>query len=197
MSPDPTANTPDGPGEGTAVPAEEFVRRVCEPVWRRHRFVPEGRTMIDFGCEGGELSRSFAARFGLVLGMGEEGASFDEARRRNAGVPNLRFLPARKETMERVPSEGIDLCFSRVGIAPGGRAVAEWLREFVRVLKPGGLVHMRFTGTWRPAIAGIPIPAWTGAPGVEKALAASGLVPVETTRRGNGDLWVLARKAWR
>ncbi|MEK7866261.1 MAG: class I SAM-dependent methyltransferase [Planctomycetota bacterium] len=187
--------------------AEEFVRLVCDPVWTRHRLLQSAWTLVEVGCGRGDRARAFAGRFGLVLGFDPEAATVDEARRRNADVPNARFAVAPSEALEVVPADGIDFCFSSLDGARVGAA----LREISRILKPGGHAQFRFEeasfaavawirllSRWRAAArGGVSAPGAVAAQamaGIERAVASARLDAIEVTRRRSGELWVLARK---
>ncbi len=197
-----------GDGDGPARDAEEFVLRVCEPIWRRHRFAPQGRTLVEYGSEDGHLARAFAARFGIVLGFDPRAESVDEARRRHGHVPNLHFTLAREGTLSQVPEGGVDFCFSSCGLSRGtpGHSLPPVLRELSKVLKPGGLVQFRVLeerGGAPSVLARIARWAFPFATGgtdptacLERTIAGAGLRTVELRRTKRGEMWVLARKPW-
>lgn len=160
------------------------IHRVCEPAWRRHRFRPEGKRMVGIGTGLAELSRSLAARFGLVLALEERPGDAEDAKRRCADVPNLRFTVAREESLRLLPDASVDLCLlsPAFACAPEREAARRHLREAARILRPGGLVHLRL--------------GEEGVRDAERSIARSGLVPVEFVRTVEGESWALARKPW-
>lgn len=197
-----------GDGDGPARDAEEFIRRVCEPTWRRHRFTPRGRTLVEYGCDDGRLARAFAARFGIVLGFDPSAESVAEARRRHAHVQNLHFTVAHEGTLSLGPERGADYCFTSCGLAGGTprRSLPPVLRELSKALKPGGLAQFRVLEEQGGAAAVLSrIARWAfpfamgmahPMPGLERTIASAGLRPVEMCRTTSGEAWVLARKPW-
>gem|GEM_PF-5451065 len=183
---------------------EEFIRRVCEPAWRRHRLLPAHRTLLAFDCDPYDLSRSLAARFRLVLDLESTNASAVAARHRHADVPNLRFAEGREEALSKVPEDGVDVCFSCAPIdcdGRGRRGNRGLIAQFARVLKPGGLAHFRIAPPGAEGFGAV-LRRWiAGRNGfggrIERALTRAGLVPVERTRTSDGETWIVARKPWK
>ncbi len=101
---------------------------------------PSDGLALDYGCGVGRLSRALAARFRSVIGVDFSESMLSEAARANAGVPNLRFERNDGRSLAMVPDGTVDFVYSVIALQhsppEAQRAV---LREFARVLAPGGI----------------------------------------------------------
>lgn len=190
---DPIARAPEPPHGAS----EEFLRRVFDPIWRRHRLTPSSKTLLAVGCGASDLSQSLAARFGLVLELRTAGAG-----RAPQAPPNLVVSEGGPGTLSKVPDDAIDVCLAcdPVGESGAVRDHREVLAHFARVLRPGGLAHLRVPPTTDGFFSALA--RWVNrrrGPDrrLDRALSRVGLVPVESLRTADGTVWVLARKPWK
>jgi SAM-dependent methyltransferase len=109
------------------------VRRLRPRLW-------PGRA-LDFGCGVGRLTRPLADHFDEVVGVDIAPTMIDLARRYHADRPTCRFEVNQAEDLARFPDDSFDLVLSLIVLqhVPPTAAV-RYVREFCRVLAPGGVV---------------------------------------------------------
>lgn len=97
---------------------------------------------LDFGCGAGRLSRHLAGRFDTVEAVDISEGMILTARELNREVRNVHFLVNQDPDLRMFDRHTFDAVVSLVVLQhlPGTDAVAQYLREFVRVLRPGGLI---------------------------------------------------------
>jgi len=98
---------------------------------------------LDFGCGLGRLTRALAGSFDAVTGVDISRAMVDGASRLNADVPGMKFVVNdRADLRDVADDDSIDLVFSFIALqhVSSTEAIVSYLKEFVRVLRPGGLV---------------------------------------------------------
>jgi 2-polyprenyl-3-methyl-5-hydroxy-6-metoxy-1,4-benzoquinol methylase len=95
---------------------------------------------LDFGSGAGRLSRALAGRFESVVGADLSSTMVAEARRLNTDISNLRFEHMASRGLPSLPSKSFDFVYSRLVLQHIEPAFAlEYIRDFVRVLRDGGV----------------------------------------------------------
>jgi ubiquinone/menaquinone biosynthesis C-methylase UbiE len=120
---------------GTAE-AEAFMRRAAELGRPRER----GRA-LDFGCGLGRMTRALARHFDECVGVDISEEMVRGARDANADVDNVSFEVNHATDLRRFPDASFDLVYSVIVLqhVPDRAAIESYVREFCRVLRPGGL----------------------------------------------------------
>ncbi len=98
-----------------------------------------GAVVLDIGCGAGQTLLQLAERVGRagrVIGVDLAPELLDVARRRVAGLDNVRLLEGDAQTLE-LPSASVDAVFSRFGVMAFDDPV-EAFRNFRRILRPTG-----------------------------------------------------------
>jgi SAM-dependent methyltransferase len=105
------------------------------------------RTALDFGCGVGRLTRALAPHFERTYGLDVASTMIEQARRvdEQRGRSGAEFLQHDGEDLSRYASGSIDfvVCFLVLQHLPTREAIAVYLREFVRVLSPGGVAAVQ------------------------------------------------------
>lgn len=111
-------------------------RQICDALLRR--FVRPTDAVLDFGCGPGFLARAISPHVARVVAADVSRGVIACARCLNP-APNLRYLANRASDLSAVPNASIDLAYS---FAVFQHLLLEqtegFLREFARILKPGG-----------------------------------------------------------
>ena len=105
------------------------------------------RHALDFGCGAGRLTHALAAYFERVTGLDIAPSMIDIARRLHAGLPGVDFRVNASDKLDSIDSASIDLVYTRLVLqhmAP--RYIRGYLAEFVRVLRPGGILVFQLPG---------------------------------------------------
>jgi SAM-dependent methyltransferase len=104
---------------------------------------PLGReAALDFGSGLGRLTRALAARFDHVIGVDISETMVENARELNVRVTNCSFVCNARADLRMFEDASFDLVVSDVVLqhVPDRNAAEAYLAEFVRVLRPGGLL---------------------------------------------------------
>jgi SAM-dependent methyltransferase len=97
---------------------------------------------LDFGCGLGRLTRALAAHFGHCTGLDISESMIAQARQLNASVANVEFILNTETHLQRFPDDHFDLVYTARVLQhlPGRTAIKTYISEFLRILKPGGLL---------------------------------------------------------
>jgi SAM-dependent methyltransferase len=104
---------------------------------------PRGRgSVLDFGCGVGRVTRAFAGHFSDACGVDISPLMVERARELNADVPNCRFAVNAARDLASFETGCFDLVYSRIVLQHlrGAGEVRRYLEEFLRVVRPDGLV---------------------------------------------------------
>ena len=97
----------------------------------------EPGTFLDFGCGVGRASRPLQTRFAAGYGVDISPRMIDLARQY---VPKVNFHVNQKDCLTFIESETLDFVFSHIVLQHMNSDLQKkYIREFFRVLKPGGL----------------------------------------------------------
>ena len=107
--------------------------------------MPAGQqTALDFGCGVGRLSQALAERFDRVIGIDVSASMLERAVELAQDAPTrdrLEFVLNERADLAVIGSGTVDLVYSSLVLQHLPKPLAAgYLREFIRVLRPGGLV---------------------------------------------------------
>ena len=118
-------------GKGDALRFMTMVNRVCPGVNRT--------AALDFGCGVGRVTYALKEYFQSVVGVDISRSMIDYAERRNSPSSGVRFLLNQQDHLRCFGSSEFDFVFSRIVLQHMHPDIAcSYLREFVRILRPGG-----------------------------------------------------------
>jgi len=97
---------------------------------------------LDFGCGVGRLTRALADKFGASVGVDVAPEMIEQARRLNADRPTCSFVLNTASDLRFASDRSFDLVYSDIVLqhCPSEAIIESYVREFVRVLRPGGLL---------------------------------------------------------
>jgi SAM-dependent methyltransferase len=100
------------------------------------------RAVLDIGCGIGRFEPALAPRVAAITGIDVSPAMVETARRRCAGLPNVRLLETSGRDLAAFAAQTFDLVLAVDSFpylyAAGPDLVAAHVREAARVLRPGG-----------------------------------------------------------
>jgi ubiquinone/menaquinone biosynthesis C-methylase UbiE len=102
----------------------------------------ERRVALDFGCGVGRVARSLASHFESYIGVDISEPMIAQAREWNRDCTGCRFILNSAGDLRVFESASIDLIYTKKVLQhlPTQGLVRSYLREFVRILRPGGLL---------------------------------------------------------
>jgi SAM-dependent methyltransferase len=100
---------------------------------------------LDFGCGLGRLTRALGRHFDRVVGVDISAEMIRQARRLHGEHPRLEFMHNPRADLRALTSDQFDLVYSFITLqhVPDAARVMVYLRDFLRVLKPGGLLFFQ------------------------------------------------------
>jgi ubiquinone/menaquinone biosynthesis C-methylase UbiE len=95
---------------------------------------------LDCGCGTGRIARYMKRVFSRVVGTDISDGMVAQGKIDN---PDIEFIATNGDDLAPIASESVDFIFSYATLqhVPSQHSVAQLFREFVRVLKPGGVAH--------------------------------------------------------
>lgn len=108
--------------------------------------VGRGRA-LDFGCGVGRLSQALAVHFREVVGVDISSSMLERAREFNRHGDRVRYEHNTREDLTLFPDASFDFVYSDITLQHVPPASCRrYVREFFRVVKPGGLAVFQMRG---------------------------------------------------
>lgn len=105
---------------------------------------------LDFGCGAGRLTQGLAKHFAEVTGVDIALSMIELAKAHNPYPKRVRFVHNDQPHLQQFADQSVDFIYSNITLQhippPASRA---YLREFVRLLKPQGLLVFQLTADIR------------------------------------------------
>ncbi|HJZ76366.1 MAG TPA: class I SAM-dependent methyltransferase [Vicinamibacterales bacterium] len=113
---------------------------------------PEGGDALDFGCGVGRLTQALAPSFHHVTGVDISPTMIQLAGRLNRFPDRVRYLVNARSDLVVLPAVSFDFIYSDIALQhiPPDQSRA-YIAEFLRVLRPGGIVVFQLTAEHREA----------------------------------------------
>lgn len=120
---------------------EEEIAMLMENT-ERLGYPKERGSALDFGCGVGRLTRPLAGYFTECCGIDISESMIAKAEDLNALIPNCKFLSNQDEHLKIFPDNSFDLIYTRLVLqhVPKICTIKSYIAEFMRILKPGGLL---------------------------------------------------------
>jgi SAM-dependent methyltransferase len=166
-------------------------RRIVDALWEEgRRFGVPARTVagLDFGCGVGRLSRALAQHVQHVTGLDIAESMVAEARSLNRAVAGCEFVVLRDDDLRAFADGTFDVVLSLLALqhVPSATGIETYLREFVRVLAPDGLLIFQLPTHVPPA----PARTWRSLLRPRTRLATT------LRRLGVSPYWLYRRLGW-
>lgn len=137
---------------------EEFFRTGRDDVDAALAFVAEHQVdlprgaALDFGCGVGRLSQALALHFDHVTGVDVAAGMIELARRHAPADARISFVHNPASTLHRFADASFDLVFSQITLQHvSAELIPGYLREFVRICRPGGVISFQLPTYVPPA----------------------------------------------
>lgn len=102
---------------------------------------PTGGRVLDFGCGAGRLSNALAAHFDEVVGVDISAPMLAEARRLDRSAGRITFALNERPDLSMFEDASFDLVYTDLVLQHLPPDLTEgYVREFARVLRPGGVM---------------------------------------------------------
>jgi SAM-dependent methyltransferase len=163
---------------------EEDFERLVVPTLARCSLPAAGRCMLELGCGAGRMTASFAKRFERVYALDLSHEMLSRASQMHAAERNILWLLGNGADLSCVASDTMDFVFSYLVLQhiPEEALALQYIREMLRVVRPGGVFLFQFNGgleptmNWRGRLAwGITDALWALRLGMLSRSVASGL----------------------
>ncbi len=125
-----------------------FVERMLERIAEYGRTEPSRSAVLEIGCGVGRFLKPLACRFRLVCGVDIAESMLKSAAEYCACLPNIVLRLTDGRSLTGIENGTFDYCVS-AGVfqhVTDFSAIASYVREALRVLKPGGLMLFQFEG---------------------------------------------------
>lgn len=162
---------------------EERVHEIAAQVRACQIAVPQGRA-LDFGCGVGRLSQALARRFDSVLGLDVAESMLVAARSYNRWPDRVEYRLNLAPDLRQLGSRSFDFIIADIVLQHLPRRLClAYVREFVRVLRPGGVAAFQVpSGPISPWLSWMP--SWLSDAGYNWTRTASSRL-----HRGSRPLW--------
>jgi SAM-dependent methyltransferase len=108
------------------------------------------RTALDFGCGVGRATQALTEYFDEVTGVDIAPAMLERARRYNRHGDRCSYVLNEQNHLRAFPDAAFDLVYSRITLQHlPRRHVRSYLVEFMRLLRPGGLLVFQLPDRYR------------------------------------------------
>src|SRR6266481_5735849 len=175
---------------------EEDFERLVIPVLARCGLPVTGKCMLELGCGAGRMTASFAKRFEHVYAFDISREMLSRARQMHTEQRNILWLLSNGADLSCVASDSMNFVFSYLVLQhlPEEALALQYIREMLRVLRPGGVFLFQFNGGFEPTMNWRGRLAW----GILDAVRAARLGMLSRTIASTLGLDpALAGKSWR
>jgi ubiquinone/menaquinone biosynthesis C-methylase UbiE len=133
---------------------EEDYQRLVAPVLDRLQWDPRGKSMLELGCGAGRMTRSFAQRCSRVYAFDISTEMLKHAKALLPEVSNIEWILGNGVDLSGLGDATVDFAFSYIVLQhmPAPEFALRYIREILRVLKPGGIFLFQFNSLRTPTM---------------------------------------------
>ncbi len=107
---------------------------------------------LDFGCGVGRLTQALANHFDETYGIDVAASMIDQAIQYNRHGAKCTYLVNNEDNLAAFPDDSFDLVFSYIVLQHMRPEYSKgYIKEFLRVLAPGGLIAFQIPSELAPA----------------------------------------------
>jgi len=134
---------------------EEDYSRLVPPVLERCGIPTTGQVMVELGCGAGRMTRSFARRYDCVLALDLSSEMLQRAREIHSQTRNILWLRVGGVDLACLANDSANFSFSYLMLQhlPSEELAFSYIREMLRVLRPGGAFLFQFNGSHKPTMS--------------------------------------------
>jgi SAM-dependent methyltransferase len=127
---------------------------LVSPVLKRCGISANGEVMVELGCGAGRMTPSFARRYSRVVALDLSAEMLQRARQIHAEQQNILWLRVGGADLACLRSGSADFVFSYLVLQhlPTEDLAFGYIRELLRVLRPGGAFLFQFNGSHKPTM---------------------------------------------
>lgn len=128
--------------------------RYVEPVIAKLGIPTGGRAMLELGCGVGRMTRSFARRFRVVYALDISPEMLRQGRTLHPDYLNIVWMQGDGQGLAMFADASLDFVFSFIVLQhmPTPQLGLNYVREMLRVLKPGGAFCFQFNNRRAPTM---------------------------------------------
>lgn len=128
---------------------EEDYQRLVSPILNRFSAASSGNVIVELGCGVGRMTSSFARRYKRVLALDVSVEMLERARQIHAKEENILWLCVNGTDLACLANDSADFIFSYLVLQhlPNEELAFGYVREMLRVLRPGGGFLFQFNGS--------------------------------------------------
>jgi ubiquinone/menaquinone biosynthesis C-methylase UbiE len=133
---------------------QEDFSNFVSPILERCDIPTTGGVMVELGCGAGRMTPNFAERYDRVLALDLSSEMLQRAREIHSQTTNILWLRVGGENLACLVSNSTDFLFSYLVLQhlPSEELAFSYVREMLRVLRPGGAFLFQFNGSHRPTM---------------------------------------------
>lgn len=133
---------------------EEDFQRLVGPVLERCGLPSTGKTMAELGCGVGRMTGSFARRYESVLALDISAEMLGKATQLHNERKNILWTRVGGADLACIGSSSVDFVFSYLVLQhmPKKELALNYVREMLRILRPGGAFLFQFNGSRKPTM---------------------------------------------
>jgi ubiquinone/menaquinone biosynthesis C-methylase UbiE len=133
---------------------EEDYKKFVPLVLERCGIPATGQVIVELGCGAGRMTANFAKRYERVLALDLSSEMLLRAREIHSQTRNILWLRVGGTDLACVASDSADFLFSYLVLQhlPSEQLVFSYIREMLRVVRPGGGFLFQFNGSHKPTM---------------------------------------------
>ena len=133
---------------------DEDYRQLVSPILERCGIVAGGRVMIELGAGTGRMTRNFASRYEQVLALDLSTEMLRQGHQIHSERQNIHWLRVSGIDLACIVSNSTDFIFSYLVLQhlPTQELTFAYVKEMLRVLRPGGTFLFQFNGNPEPTM---------------------------------------------